>query len=225
LIVTPKSAVPPNAVVVSDLQDASNWEDQHDPATSGTSAGVDTQQVTPSLSGHSREFQMNYTSSGGHLFHVSFADQVSATNFIYDTYLYISGSSAGIANIEMDMNQVLDPSHVVIYGVQCDGYSGTWDYTTVAHPHWLHSSQKCNPRSWTTDTWHHVKMSYSRDSIGDVTYKSVWFDEVEYPINETVNSLFSLKWSQVELLNFQVDGLGASGSATVYMDNTTVYSW
>jgi hypothetical protein len=44
-------------------------------------------------------------------------------------------------------------------------------------------------------------------------------------INETVPSAFALGWAQVLLTNFQIDGLGAYGSATVYLDQLTITRW
>jgi hypothetical protein len=136
-----------------------------------------------------------------------------------------------IANLEMDMNEVIWNGNTVIYGVQCDGYSNTWDYTANAgspkkyEDMWVHSKAYCNPREWSTNTWHHVQMTYSRNSAGHVTYKSIWLDGVEQVINETVPSAFSLGWGKCLLTNFQVDGLGGYGSATVYLDHLTVYRW
>jgi hypothetical protein len=138
---------------------------------------------------------------------------------------------SNIANLEMDMNQVLANGQTVIYGVQCDGYSGTWDYTTNAGTpqspvdQWLHSNAPCNVQNWSTQTWHHVQIQYSRDDSGNVTYQSVWLDGVQSAINATVPSAFALGWGQVLLTNFEVDGSGASGSATVYLDDLTVYRW
>jgi hypothetical protein len=129
------------------------------------------------------------------------------------------------------MNQVLANGQTVIYGFQCDGYSSTWDYTgNSATPaayvdHWLHSTAACNPRDWTTDTWHHLQITYSRDDAGNVTYQSVWFDGAEQDINATVPSAFALGWSSVLLTNFEVDGVGAAGSSSVYVDNLTVSRW
>jgi hypothetical protein len=62
--------------------------------------------------------------------------------------------------------------------------------------------------------------------VGNVTYNSVWLDGVEALINETVPSAFTLGWAAGTLLtNFQVDGVGAGGSSTLYLDNLTVYRW
>jgi hypothetical protein len=71
-----------------------------------------------------------------------------------------------------------------------------------------------------------VQIGYSRDDVGNVTYQAVWLDGVKYPINATVNSAFSLGWaSGVLVANFQVDGIGTSGSSTLYVDNLTMYRW
>jgi hypothetical protein len=128
------------------------------------------------------------------------------------------------------MNQVMPNGQTVIFGFQCDGYNNTWDYTgNGGSPNnpidkWYHSSQYCNPRDWTANTWHHIQISYSRDSSGYVTYQSVWLDGNQSQINQTVPSAFALGWGPALVTNFQYDGLG-SGSGTVDLDNLTVSRW
>jgi hypothetical protein len=79
---------------------------------------------------------------------------------------------------------------------------------------------------WQTDVWHHVQISYSRDTSGNVTYKSVWLDGAEQSINATVPSTFALGWKMgVVQTQFQIDGLGASGHNTVYVDDLTISRW
>ena len=110
-------------------------------------------------------------------------------------------------------------------------YTNTWDYTAnEGSPQnpvdvWLHSTASCNPRNWSTNAWHHVQITYSRDTIGNVTYKPVWLDGVEQDLNVTVSSAFALGWGSTLLTNFQVDGLGGYGSSTVYLDKLTIYRW
>ena len=71
-----------------------------------------------------------------------------------------------------------------------------------------------------------MQVLYGRDDSGNVTYHSVWLDGAQQDINETVPSAFALGWVPAVLVtNFQVDGIGTSGSMTAYLDNLTVYRW
>lgn len=226
------SLVPSNATEVGGIQSLSGWFAARDTASgSGAASGTTEMVGTPSLSGSARQFATTFSNDGAERYAVSFGADVNATNFFYDGWVYLASPSSEVANLEMDMNQVLANGQTVIYGFQCDGYSGTWDYTenagTPQTPSdvWVHSSAACNPRNWATDAWHHVQISYMRDDAGNVTYNAVWLDGTEQTLNVTVPSAFALGWSSTLLTNFQVDGLGSSGSPTVYLDNLTVYRW
>jgi len=225
------SIVPSDAISVSSIQALSTWQGTHDRATKGNSNGTMNLVGSPSHSGIPREFVSTFTSNGGLRYWVTFGDDPDSTNFMYDGWVYLTSSATHIANLEMDLNQTMRNGQTTIYGVQCDGYSSTWDYTenlgTPQKPkgHWAHTKAACNPRSWTRNVWHHVQMTYSRNSTGVVTYKSVYFDGVESVLNATVPSAHAMGWGPVLLTNFQVDGLGVSGSSTVYLDDLTIYRW
>jgi hypothetical protein len=228
----PISEVPSDALVFQGVQALSGWQGVDDTAITGGTASGTTQIVSsPSLSGSARQFSMQFTNYGAERYWVVFGSNTTVSNFLYDGWVYIARPSRSIGNLEMDTDQVLSNGDTVIMGFQCDGDNGTWDYTenagtpTAPVDRWLNSQYGCNPRSWSTDTWHHVQATYSRDQEGSVTYQSVWFDGVEHDINETVPSDFSLDWATVLLTNFQIDGYGAQGSATVYLDNLTIYAW
>jgi hypothetical protein len=229
---SPAASVPGQAKVAKDIHKLKTWQAAYDTGTgNGVSTGTTSLVSSPSISGQARKFMISYRNSAGERYYVSFGADTSPKNFLYDGWVYLASPSSDIANLEFDMNQVIWNGDTVIYGVQCDGYTNTWDYTanlgSPQNPYdrWLHSSAYCNPREWSTNTWHHVQMSYSRDSVGNVTYQSVWLDGVEEDIYATVPSAFALGWGPVLLTNLQVDGLGGYGSATVYLDNLTVYRW
>ena len=228
---TDTSLAPSDAVSVSSIQSMSNWAASHDTGGNGGSSGSMSAVSSPSRSGHARRFVTKYSSAGDERYSVTFGDDTSSTNFLYDGWVYVASPSSGIANLEMDVNQVMPNGQTVIFGFQCDGYSGTWGYSenagtpTKPSAHWLTSKAKCNVRDWSTNTWHHVQVSYSRDSSGHVTYKAVWFDGLEQSVNVTVPSAFALGWGPTLSTNFQVDGLGSSGSSTIYLDDLTVYRW
>jgi hypothetical protein len=223
--------VPPNAISVSSIQTLTNWTAINDTVGGGGSKGTMSIVGSPSLSGHAREFVTSYSSSGDELYFVALGDDTTSTNFLYDGWVYLASPSSDIANLEMDLNQVMANGQTVIFGFQCDGYSGTWDYTAnegtpeIPSDRWLHSNAACKVSNWSTNTWHHVQIGYSRDGSGNVTYQAVWLDGVEQQLNVTVPSAFALGWAPTLLTNFEVDGLGSSGSSTVYLDNLTIYRW
>ena len=221
---SPGPTVPPNAIVASDLQLRDTWHWNHDAGTPGAATGRTTLVDTPSLSGSARQFISEYSDSGGEIYAITYASDVISKNFVYDNWVWIDEGSQ-IANLEMDSNQVIANGDTIIYAFQCDYYSKVWDYSGPG-AHWVHSTQYCDVRTWTTNAWHHVQISYSRDDLGYVTYHSVWLDGVEQVINARVPSAFALGWRiGVVQTQFQMDGLGASGSSTDYADNLTISRW
>ena len=232
VVPSPVNSVPSYAKVSEEIQSWTGWKAVNDNATGpGTSSGSMSMISSPSLSGHARRFATTYSNSAGERFYITFGSDSAPKNFLYDTWIYVASPSGDIANLEMDMNEVIWNGDTVIFGVQCDGYSNTWDYTANDgspknyYDVWRHSTAYCNPREWTQNMWHHVQMTYSRDSAGNVNYQSIWLDGVENLINATVPSAFSLDWGPALLTNLQVDGLGGYGSATIYADHMTVYRW
>lgn len=226
------SAAPSYASTVSNLQNQGSWQAIHDAGTPGSANGAMAITSAPSRSGNARSFYTTYSDYGGERYSMRFGDDTEATNFLYDGWIYIKDYAKNIANIEMDLNQVMPNGQTVIFGFQCDGWSGTWDYTankgTPSSPsdQWVHSSQHCNPQQWSVNTWHHVQISYSRDGSGYVTYHYVALDGAQQNINATVLSAFSLGWAPTLLTNFQVDSSqSGSASSLVYMDALQISRW
>ncbi|HUD13423.1 MAG TPA: chitobiase/beta-hexosaminidase C-terminal domain-containing protein [Terracidiphilus sp.] len=226
-VIKPSSSgpvVPSTATKSSGIHLLDTWIYNHDAGTTGTAVGTTSLVGTPSLSGNARQFASSYTDNGGEIYSVVYADDTTSMNFVYDGWVWIEAGSS-IANLEMDSNQVLANGQTIIYAFQCSGNAGVWEYSG-AGAHWVHSSQPCNPANWETNDWHHVQISYSRDDAGNVTYQSVWLDGNEQAINATVPSTFALGWKVgVVQTQFQMDGLGTSGSSTVYLDNLTISRW
>ena len=224
------SVVPSDAVSVSSLQKLGGWRAAHDSATSGSGSGEMKLVGSPVHSGSSREFISRFSGSGGERYSVSFGDNATSENFFYDGWIYFNSSASHIANLELDLNQTMSDGHTVFMGIQCDGYTGTWDYTenlgTASHPkgHWAHSSSPCNPRSWKRDSWHHVQASLSRTSTGKVTYKTIYLDGVKHTLNHTVFAARAEGWGHALITQFQIDSTGSS-TITAYLDDLTIYRW
>lgn len=199
-VLTSAPVIPSNAVSVSSIQTLESWHAIVDSGASGSATGSTSLENSPSMSGNARKFATAYSNYGNERYSASFGDDTTSTNFLYDAWIYVTSPSSSIANVEMDINQVMANGQTAIFGFQCDGWTGTWDYTangrSPQNPKdtWLHSSTSCNPRDWKDNAWHQVEVSYSRDTAGNVTYKSVWFDGVESVINATVPSAFALGW-------------------------------
>lgn len=229
---TGDSIVPSDAASVSNIEVLGGWQAAHDNGGPGSSSGSMSVVSSPSHSGSSRRFVTEYKNGGDERYSVSFSDDVNSTNLFYDAWVYLTSSAKYIGNIEMDVNQVMADGKTVLIGVQCDGYSGNWAYTvnegsaSSPKPHWVSKSgTKCNPRNWSTGTWHHVQASFSRDDSGYITYHSVWLDGVQSSLNAKAFGAADLGWGPVINTQFQVDGLGSSGTTTVYVDGLTISRW
>jgi hypothetical protein len=227
---TGTSRIPSNAISSGVLDGSPNWEWKHDPGTPGSSQGSSVYPATGLSSDNAaREYYMTYSGRSGELFHLSFGKDLNATHFVYDAYVYVDDPTQ-LANLEMDMNDVMPDGRTVILGTQCSSYSKSWEYTYFSGGsfHWHPSNIPCNPETWSAKTWHHIQIATQRDSNGVATYDWVNVDGVYTDFqNATVASAESLGWALGDLLiNFQIDGSSAgSGSNTLYTDKLQVWRW
>jgi len=226
------AVVPSSATQVSAIQTLGNWIGIHDGGTPGSSSGTMSMSNSPSLTGAARLFANQFNDFGGERYSAQFADDVNATNFLYDTWVYIANNADGFANLEFDLEQTMANGETAIMGFQCDSWIGRWDYAvnggspTSPNDTWLHSYAPCNVHSWGANQWHHVQIYTSRDDSGWVTYHSVWLDGTEQDLNFTVFSGYALGWAPAILTNFQIDGdSSATTWGNVYLDELTVYRW
>jgi hypothetical protein len=222
--------IPTTANTSGDLSAASRWFWMHDAGTPGSAVGSSEFPVTsPSLDKESREFHMSYSQRGGERFSLDFGNNTEVTHFVYDVYVSINNPSQ-LANLEMDVNQVMANGQTVIYAFQCSGWSGTWEFSTIVNngPSWHASTLPCNPRKWSANTWHHIQIASHRDDNGNVTYDWVGLDGNNQALtNATGKGTQDLHWGIGSLnLNFQLDGYEEySSSVKVYADKLTIYSW
>lgn len=221
------ASIPSYAHSSGDLASFGNWIWTHDKGTPGSASGTSHYpESNPSLDGKARQFEMSQSGKGGLRYSLTFAHDAEATHFIYDTYVYID-DPAQLANLEMDMNQVIPNGDTVILGFQCSMYSNTWEYSLVSGggPHWHSSGVGCNPRNWKAYAWHHVQIATHRTG-NDVTYDWVSFDGVTHPINRTGLGALPLHWAAGDLiLNFQLDGATSRGTINMFADKMMVYYW
>ncbi len=223
--------IPVEAISSGVLDGSSRWLWNYDPGTPGSAVGSSSYPISGlSLDNMAREFSAAYSQHGGEIYHLSFARDTTATHFIYDTNLYMVDPTQ-IANVEMDMNQVMADGRTVIFGTQCSSYSKTWEFTTRSsngRDQWNASNLPCNPKTWPANTWHHVQIASHRDDNGIVTYDWVSVDGTYSDFqNATGDSASDLGWGAGSLLlNFQLDGASTgSGMMTAYMNKLIIYRW
>jgi hypothetical protein len=221
------TSIPASAIGSANL-DGKGWAFEQDAGVPGSARGSTVYPASTPSYDDARKFYMTYSKHGGVRWHVSFAKDASATHFVYDTYVYMV-DPAQVANLELDMNQVMSNGKTVIFGTQCSSYTKTWEYTYVSGgAHWKSSNIACNPKNWAANTWHHVQIASHRNSNGDVTYDWVNVDGTHSVFkNATGYSAESLGWAKGDLLiNFQMDGANAgSGSITAFIHKMTIFRW
>jgi hypothetical protein len=222
------ATIPANAQSSGDLVSASNWTFTHDSGTSGSATGSTHYPVSsPSLDGKAREYSVSYSNKAGERYSLTFNHNTEVTHFVYDTYVYFEEPSE-VANLELDMNQVISNGKTVIFAFQCSGDAGAWEYSTISgnSPHWHSTGLSCNPKNWAAKTWHHVQIASHRDSSGNVSYDWVNLDGSYQQVNKGGEGAIDLHWAAGDLnLNFQLDGATSRGTMQVYADNLIIHYW
>ena len=223
------ASVPAAAPGSANLDGATNWIAIHDGGTPGSSRGSSVYPARTPVYDDAREFYMTYSAQGGERWSVVFGRDAYATHFILDTYVYLTNPSQ-VQNLELDLNQVMPNGETVILGTQCSSVTGTWEsaYTSGRYDHWLSSNIKCNPHSWSANTWHHVQIAMHRDAYGVVTHDWVNLDGNHQVFYGAVHGAAqSLGWAAgAMVLNYQIEGQSTgSGSVTTYVHKMTVMRW
>jgi hypothetical protein len=223
------SLIPPNAISSGNLMGNNLWKCTHDSATSGSSTGGITYPVTVDGYEDVQKFQVaNYSNHGGERCSIDFVKDNTTHNYIYDVWVELPNPSL-LANLELDMNQVIPNGETEIFAFQCSSYAKKWEYSYVSggSVHWAPSTLPCNVETWTANTWHHIQIYTSRDDSGNTTYHWVAFDGVVANINITTFQALALGWSKGDtVVNFQLDPSQASGApVVVYSHDLTVYRW
>lgn len=206
------------------------WKFNHDAGTPGSTTAAVMTYPFAGVGSSTTAFHAQATQTGlaGEIWHLSFAsNDFASTHFVYDAYVSITDPTQ-VANVEMDMNQVLANGLTVILATQCSHYSGTWEWTTTTGgTHWNKGNIPCDPTKWTPNQFHHIQIATERDATGVVTYDWVNFDGVlSNFVNAKGLSAEQLNWAKVELLNFQLDGTQkAGGTMSAVVDQLQIWKW
>lgn len=205
------------------------WCNAHDAGTTGTSTGATSLVASPSKDGQARKFDFGWTLAGGHRFSANFGPaNLDGTSiiFVIDTWYQISTLTNVQVPIEIDYNQVLNNGNTVIFGHQCNLASGKWEITSNVSgaAHWNVSSATCTSSDLPAGSWHHIIITDQRNETGTIAYGTVSVDGANQAFGlSALASSFALSWGlNQQVLNFQLDGNGTAGTASAYLDSTTI---
>jgi len=225
LTITVSSSVPPNAIVQSQIQSMSGWENCTVCAGAGgngSPAGFSVQQfqASPSLSGSSAQFNIwGSTPYSDVLWWKQLGGNDGIANFKYDLDFYMTQPQLAQA-LEFDVNQSNGYTKF-IFGTQCnirDG--GVWDIWDTAGGAWRHTNIACPPPA--AFTWHHLTWEFTRND-NQTIYVALTFDGVKQYLNQ---AYWAMPVSASEInVAFQMDGDYAQHPYSVWLDNVTLAYW
>jgi hypothetical protein len=205
------------------------WQQAHDGGTPGTSSGSTVYPVTIGGYNNARKFSMSYSNRSGERWSNTFANDPGDTHFVIDGYIYLPNPSQ-VMNLELDINAVASSGATYILSTQCAGITGHWEYgyTTGTQGHWGSTGVGCNPRNWTPNKWHHIRIAVHKVAGGYGTHEAESVDGVYHSFgNVTKTCTKKLGWRPGTLnFQFQIEGSSTgSGSAVAYMHQWVIYHW
>jgi hypothetical protein len=207
------------------LDSLANWIGVKDSSASGTAVGTTAYPVSVGGRTNAREFTSTFTGNGGFRWSVTYDNDTASDHFIYAGDLYFT-SVAGLAQMELDNNQVTADGKTYIFGCQANAADGKWDVTkAVTGSQWVATSAPGNPQTFPLSQWLHFEIYAYRDNAGNITYSAIYFNGTTYQIGVKLPAAESLGWAIGTLLvNFQIGGSG-SGAVTAYASGLEVAKW
>jgi len=212
-------------VWVRNFENVGTWSaGRHDGGTPGDSSGSTSLGKSPDNVA-SRKFTFSWQNGGGEIWSTDLAVDGTRNNFMYETSVWIE-NPAILGNLELDINHVMPDGRTVIIGFQCDGYRKVWDGYGEATK-WYPTNVPCDLRKWPAKTWMHIQVAYHHDTNGVLTYDWVALNgQVSRFVGATAPAARAMGWGKnVVQTQFQLDGLGAGGSNTVYATNMNLARW
>ncbi len=191
---------------------------------------------TPSLSGHSTQFNIGGT--------VPYADVLWSNpligqgstqglpdsghtllptlhNFTYDAYFY--PTNLGVTQVlEFDVSMYFNGLGL-IWGNQCNiGGGHVWDIWDNVDQRWVSTGVACNP---VNNTWNHLTIQVQRESDNWLLFQSITLNGVSTPINKyyAPGSAPAGWWGIT--VNYQMDGNYQQSAYTTYLDNFSFTYW
>lgn len=202
------------------------WQEEHDTGTSGTSNGQPPSYPSPC----GALFTLSYTNNGGERWWANTkVVDTAADYFCYDITLWID-NVAQLAQLELDINRVLNSGDTAILGLQWSPQNGCWMYTTMpaGKATWNKSNILAKVTDFQPGRWYRIQLFSHHDAVGNVVYDGLIINGVTQRFQNAAGASHApIGWSPKGLMsqNFQLDGLGASGKVNVYVSQMLLWRW
>lgn len=219
------SAVPANAVTISDIQKMPNWSScsSNCAGQSGTNAIYSLQQgiPSPSLSGSAIQFSITGgTPWAAALWWKQLGGDDTATHFVYDLSYYLADPSAAQA-LEFNVNQNVGGWRYE-YATQCDiRGSGMWRVWDHANMQWVTTTAPCKTPA--ANTWNNLQWELQRTTDNKVVWVAVTLNGQRSVINQSFDA-FPAAGSGIDVA-FQMDSDGVPTPWSVWVDDISLTKW
>lgn len=222
---TPTTGAPAGAIVKSNIDQMTGWQDCTVCAGAGANGpsavySMSENIASPSLDGKAAQFNISgSTPYSDALWWKQLGGNNSIRNFTYDLYFYLKNPQAAQA-LEFDVNQS-NNIYKFIFGTQCNiKNGGHWDVWGNASGNWLSTGIPCSAPS--AFTWHHLTWQFKRTDT-QVVYVSFTYDGVTHYVNRS----YPARGNNVSEINVavQIDGDSKMTSYSEWLDKITLTYW
>jgi len=217
---------PASAQVFPEVEQRAGWQACNSPGCaggSGTGSYWHAQnQTVPSLSGSSLEI---YNSGIGAdtLWWQKLGANNSATNFLWDFYAQVDGTSVTAAQaLEYDSFQFVG-GYNYMFGSQCNLAAGKWDVWDELNGRWVHTTIPC--KQFDPDVWHHIQWYVQRiDGTQNYTFVTLVVDGVAYAVNQTYSAKY-VGWKDDLGVQYQLDVNATGAGYREWIDRSSLTVW
>jgi hypothetical protein len=176
-------------------------------------------QTTPSVSGSSRDFDINGAAYTDALWWYKVGPHDKDTHFQFSFDLWVAANTSAAQALEFDFFQFVSGQEYM-FGTQCNYAAGVWDVWNQKAGKWVATRSTCT--KFQPNTRYHLTFTLHRDPSGNEHYDSLQILEYQYSNRRPTSTTYSWNlsypsgptppgWTDNMGIQFQMD-IGARGA-------------